>query len=96
VSRKSSSDFILRVQLIPKPLHGINLRFAIGQDQWQKKLRARLLAAQKKLACRICGVKPEKPSDLEAHEEWSYDTSSFPAVAQIETISLICKSLSSV
>jgi hypothetical protein len=37
-------------------------------------------------------VKPEKPSDLEAHEEWSYDTSSVPAVAQIETISLICKS----
>lgn len=90
--RKRSGDFILRIQLVPKPLHGINLRIAIGKDQWQKKLRARLLSAQKKPACRICGVKPEKPPDLEAHEEWSYDTSSIPAVAQIETISLICES----
>ena len=89
---KPSSDLILRVQLIPKPLHRINLRNAIGKHQWQKKLRPKLFAAQKKLACHLCGEKLEKPSDLKAHEEWSYDESVTPALALLETISLICES----
>lgn len=92
MSGKSSPQLILRVSLVPKPLHYINLRNAVGGHQWKKKLRPTLLDAQKELVCCICKAKTETPSDLKAHEKWSYDTSSTPAFARLEAITLICES----
>src|SRR6202521_1089051 len=77
----------LQIRLIPKPLFGKNLRTALGQHRW-RKLRQSFLPASAK--CQICGNTVRHFSDLNAHEEWSYVTSSKPGVAKLKRISFVC------
>jgi hypothetical protein len=78
----------LKVAMIPKPLYGENLRKVLTQTQWLA-LRRRLIE-ERTATCEFCGVVPPNESDIEAHEEWEYDTGRRPARATIVGLKLSC------
>jgi hypothetical protein len=77
----------LRVQLVPTPLHGINLRKAIGASKWARTRRS--LLAEHDGQCEYCGTTIESERDLHIHEEWRYETSSHNT-AILEARRIIC------
>ena len=78
----------LRIELVPKPLHGENLRKLADKHHWGK-LRARLLEGHP-LKCDICVGSVEKSSQLNAHENWDYYVSEWPALNVLSGISFVC------
>jgi hypothetical protein len=78
----------LRVDMIPKPLHGQNLRKLLGSSRWSS-LRQSILA-DRDHACEVCGDRPGSTSDLHAHEVWEYDLDKKPAVVTLSRIGLLC------
>jgi len=66
---------------------------------WRKSLQTlwpgwralrRSLIEQRGRICQTYGTRPERLSDFEADEEWSYDTSTDPTVARVPKIVLRC------
>ncbi len=57
----------LTVELVPKPLWGVNARSAMGQTNWDKVRNETY--AKYNHQCGICGAEGR----LEAHEIWQYD-----------------------
>src|ERR1700722_11647972 len=82
----TARNFILEIKPIPKPIHGNNLRIALGQYAW-KQLRQAILN-ERGVRCDTCGKRPESGAQLFCHEDWSYDVSQVPAVATIKIIIL--------
>lgn len=78
----------LRVDMIPKPLHGQNLRKLLGSSRWSS-LRLSILADRDHV-CEVCGDRPVSTSGLHAHEVWEYDLDKKPAVATLTRIGLLC------
>jgi hypothetical protein len=82
------SSLRLRINMVPKALHGENLRKVLTQTQWLA-LRRRLID-ERSAKCEYCGDVPANESDIEAHEEWEYDTRRRPARATVVGIKLAC------
>ena len=78
----------LCVDMVPKPLHGRNLRKVIGRARWSA-LRVQILS-EREHACEICGAGPTSTSELHAHEVWIYDLNKRPNRARLERIGLLC------
>jgi len=79
---------VLSVRPIPRPLWGLNLRAALGKYRWSKLRRG--IVAERGLACQTCGKKNDEAQKINAHEVWSYDTTTTPAVARLDRITLDC------
>ncbi|MFM0068901.1 hypothetical protein [Paraburkholderia aspalathi] len=73
---------------MPKPLHGKNLRLALGPAQWAA-LRQRILTEASN-ECSVCGVTPTHKAALHLHEEWEYDATVRPAVSRLSSLTLTC------
>ncbi len=84
----TSRTLRLRIELVPEPLWGRNLRALLSPGAWQK-LRKKLIA-ERGLTCAICGAVEESAKRIHAHEEWSYDTTQTPAVARVSRVELVC------
>jgi hypothetical protein len=82
------SQLRLRVNMVPKPLHSDNLRRALPKSVWSELRRS--LIAQRGSCCEICGAAIPSESDVDAHEEWEYDTRNRPATATVRVIKLAC------
>ena len=82
------SKLKLCVDMIPKPLHGSNLRKLLGKLQWSS-LRLSVLSKRDHV-CEICGDRPASTSGLHAHEVWEYNLAKRPAVARLTRIGLLC------
>lgn len=78
----------LRITPVPRPLFGLNLRKIIGKGRWRKIRKA--LLEENGCVCAICGAEPEDVRQIHGHEEWVYDTSTTPAVARLNGITLHC------
>ena len=89
-ARRKRKRRVLEINLVPEPLHKKNLRKAIGQYRW-RKLRQSLLVNNVDRRCQTCGNMVQVSSMLNAHEQWSYVTSSRPAIAKLQNIQLICR-----
>lgn len=74
----------LRIQLVPKPLFGQNLRSALGKGRWDK-LRRKLIEANG-ARCKICG----NTERLHSHEIWSYREKSDVASAVLLKVEITC------
>ena len=79
---------VLAIEPVPKPLWNLNLRHVLTKTQW-KKLRE-LVLAERGLVCATCGKVETEARKISAHEEWSYDTTSSPAMARLASIRLSC------
>ena len=73
---------------VPAPLWGVNLRSVLSRTQW-RKLRESVIE-ERSLRCETCGQQQSEPRDIAAHEEWTYDTATAPAVAKLTGIHLSC------
>lgn len=78
----------LRVDMIPGPIHGQNLRVLLGKRKWTA-LREEVLSERENI-CEICGDRPMSSSKLHAHEVWAYNLKKRPAVALLTRIGLLC------
>lgn len=83
------ADDVLRMQMVPAPLWGRNLRAILPQNTVWRELRAVLLAASE-MTCATCGKKVTEGKALKAHEEWVYFERVDPAVAWLRRVSLLC------
>jgi hypothetical protein len=82
------SQLTLRVNMVPKPLHGDNLRRTLSKSVWSELRRS--LIAERGCSCEICGAAIPNQSDVDAHEEWEYDAGKRPARAALVAIRLAC------
>jgi hypothetical protein len=82
------SQLRLRVNMVPKPLHGNNLRRALSKSVWSELRRS--LIAERGCRCEICGTDIPNQTDVDAHEEWEYDAGKRPASAALVAIRLAC------
>jgi hypothetical protein len=85
------AKLVLKITPIPKPLYGVNLRNPklFKKSHWEA-IRGSAIE-ERGQRCETCGKKIRKSSDIQAHEEWSYDTSTDPATANITRIVLQCR-----
>jgi len=79
----------LKSEMIPFPLHQVNLRAIMGRSTDWKRLRQALLE-RNGLVCSLCGKEVEESRQLQAHEEWVYLERVDPAVAWLWRVSLVC------
>jgi hypothetical protein len=86
-------DLRLKIELIPRPLWGKNMRAEqfMGLTQW-RKLRAKLVADSKP-GCAICG---NREGSLQGHEEWDYVESKGSGIARLKSINLVCQDCHSI
>jgi hypothetical protein len=83
----STKTFKLRIDLVPKPLHGHNLRseaVGLGNTRW-RMLRQKVLTEHGS-ACAICGS-TEKPH---THEIWKYEERGKQGTARLLGIEVTC------
>lgn len=78
----------IRSEMVPFPLHHVNLRAIMGQTDW-KRLRQALLERNGQV-CTLCGKEVDESRKLQAHEEWVYLERADPAVAWLSRVSLVC------
>jgi len=78
----------LRVNMIPQPLFGHNLRKYLPKAGWLQ-LRKDLIS-QRGCRCELCGTSIGTESEVDAHEEWEYDAKKRPARATVTGIKLAC------
>ena len=76
----SDADLRLRIEMIPRPLWGRNVRTMMGPTQW-RKLTA--LLEKKHLGCNICG---SLQGPFHAHEEWDYKEGRSRGVATLKWV----------
>ena len=80
-------SFKLRIELVPAPIWGINLRSKSGLGKWRwTKFRRGLLATNGN-ACTICGS-TRKPH---AHEVWDYQDRPRKSIARLVRVEIICQ-----
>jgi hypothetical protein len=82
------SQLKLRVNMVPKPLHGDNLRCVFSKSVWSELRRS--LIVERGCTCEICGAAIPNQPDVDAHEEWEYDIGKRPARATLVAIKLAC------
>jgi hypothetical protein len=82
------SELRLKVNMVPKLLYRNNLRRALPKTAWTE-LRRRLIE-ERGCVCEVCGAAIPNPSDVDAHEEWDYDTGKRPPRATVTRILLAC------
>jgi hypothetical protein len=83
----------LKIELIPRPLWGQNMRAEkfMGVTQW-RKLRATLLEKAKP-GCAICD---SQKGSLQGHEEWDYVEGKSSGIAVLKRINLVCQDCHSI
>jgi hypothetical protein len=76
----------LRIELVPKPLWGRNLRssYGLGKARWDK-LRGKLIESNG-ARCAICG----KTERLHGHEVWAYREKKTVGTAALLRVEIIC------
>lgn len=79
----------LQSEMVPLPLHQVNLRAIMGKTADWKRLRQALLERNGHV-CTLCGKEVEESSKLQAHEGWVYLERADPAVAWLWRVSLVC------
>lgn len=79
----------LQSEMVPFPLHQVNLRAIMGRSTDWKRLRQALLERDGQV-CTLCGIEVEESRKLQAHEEWVYLERAEPAVAWLWRVSLVC------
>jgi hypothetical protein len=89
----NNTDLRLKIELVPQPLWGKNLRAegVLGRAGW-RRLRAQLLGNGTPV-CGICGAAAATP---EAHEEWEYIEAKGSGIARLKRISLVCQDCHSI
>ena len=80
----------LRMELIPEPLWGQNLRTELGKTKWRRLRDA--LAARRKPGCAVC----DSRAPLQGHEVWDYAETKTAGIATLQDINLICQDCSSI
>jgi hypothetical protein len=86
----SDADLRLRIEMIPRPLWGRNVRTMMGPTQW-RKLTA--LLEKKHLGCNICG---SLQGPFHAHEEWDYKEGRSRGVATLKWVKRVCQDCHSI
>ena len=76
---------ILKIELVPTPLHYKTLRKLISQTEW-RKLKEKVFEKEGR-KCWICGVKNVR---LNLHETWEYDDKNF--IQKLKEIHHLCDS----
>jgi hypothetical protein len=76
----------LRIELVPKPLWGLNLRssYGLGKARWDK-LRHKLIETNG-AHCKICG----NTEKLHGHEVWAYREKKTVGTAVLLRVEIIC------
>lgn len=82
------SELRLKVNMVPKLLHGNNLRRALTRSVWTDLRKS--LIEERGCTCEICGAAIPNSSDVDAHEQWDYDKGKRPARATVQQILLTC------
>lgn len=75
----------LEIQLVPRPLFGVNLRKMLSRRAWSAFREEQL--KDHPGHCDVCGVVTEK---LHLHEEWEYDTSRALGRARLKGLQSVC------
>lgn len=80
----------LRIELVPPPLWGKNLRSYLTDSRW-----ANLREAVRQIAdftCEICGEKASRENELgvNAHEDWRYDDARSSSTATLLRVGCVC------
>jgi hypothetical protein len=89
--REPRTELRLKMELIPQPLWGRNLRTKLGKKGWSS-LRNALAARRKKQGCAICG----SLAPLQGHEVWDYVETKTTGTATLRGIRFICQDCSSI
>jgi hypothetical protein len=90
LSPPSSQSLHLQIELIPKPLWGMNIRTAIGKKRWFRLRDA--VTTYRGRKCAICGSK----APLQGHEVWDYVEKKRTGTATLLDIRLVCQDCSSI
>src|SRR2546430_379522 len=85
-SEKTPTELHLKIELVPEPLWGKNLRSekVLGRYRW-RKLRKGLIE-ERGLNCSVCGS-TDRPH---AHEVWRYDEGKRAGKATLVGIEIVC------
>jgi len=86
----SAAELRLKIELIPRPLWGRNLRLS-DRPQW--RVLRKKLAGDSEPGCAICG-KPE--GQLQGHEEWEYIERKKSGIARLRGVNLVCQDCHSI
>lgn len=86
--RSSGLQRRLCIQLVPTPLHGINLRNALGASKWSQLRRG--LLAKHDGQCEYCETAVANQRDLHVHEEWLYEIGPDRNTATLQKLRIIC------
>lgn len=86
--RRRPKALTLRMQLVPEPLWGQNMRKALPTSQW-RRLRQEILQ-ERGPTCEVCGAHVSETRNLIAHEHWQYEVSQDSGVARLTAIVLQC------
>jgi hypothetical protein len=80
----------LRIELVPPPLWGKNLRSYLTDSRWANLREAVWQIGD--FTCKICGQKANREAGLgvNAHEDWRYNDDDTPAVASLTRLDCIC------
>ena len=80
----------LRIELVPPPLWGKNLRSYLTDSRWANLREAVWQIGD--FTCEICGQKANREAGLgvNAHEDWRYDDDNIPATASLVRLGCIC------
>lgn len=88
VRRKSKTvDMKLRIEMVPEPLWGKNLRSdeGLGRYRWDKLRKA--IMAERGKSCIICGS-DEQPH---GHEVWEYQETKKTGIARLIGVEIVCR-----
>jgi hypothetical protein len=86
----NDADLRLKIELIPRPLWGQNLRTIMGTTQWR---RLTVMLDKEKPCCAICG---SLQGPLQAHEEWDYEEGKSSGVATLKRVNRVCQDCHSI
>lgn len=78
----------LKIELVPKPLWGINLRRVFGETDWN--VLSRSVRGNKGFKCEICGWEEDRKNRkyTHCHEVWKYDDEN--KVQSLERFECLC------
>jgi hypothetical protein len=88
--REPRTELRLKMELVPRPLWGKNLRNKLGPKRWTS-LRNAIAAQRKESGCAVCG----SAAPLQGHEVWDYVETETTGIATLREIRLVCQDCSS-
>ena len=67
----------LEIELVPKSMHGMNVRSRVTLPEWQQVCKVVHREANQDMHCEICnesGLKQNFSHPVEVHEQWAFDS----------------------